>query len=167
MPDGELHGFARACQLGFALARDSARRTLGGCGTSSRRGAAAPGRHHSLLLSRQYAVLSSLSSAGVICKVDIALVKANSSCLSIAAAGALLPLSSLSFAAVSVSQLATALLLLSSLNCLQPLLQLPTEYGLLLRPLLYKFLLFSLLCRSLVHPVGGCGLLNESFLPGP
>ena len=49
------------------------------------------------------AILSSLRSAGVTCKVDIALIKANSSCLNIAAAGALLPLSSLSYAAVSVS----------------------------------------------------------------
>jgi hypothetical protein len=62
------------------------------------------------------AILGSLRSAGVTCKVVIALIKANSSCLSIAAAEALLPLSSLSFAAVSVSQLATALLPLSSLS---------------------------------------------------
>ena len=65
-------------------------------------------------------ILSSLRSVGVICKVDIALIKANSSCHSIGAAGAHLPLSSLSFAAVSVSQFATSLLPLSSLNCLQP-----------------------------------------------
>jgi hypothetical protein len=39
------------------------------------------------------AVLSSLSSAGVTCKVEIALIKAKSSCFSMAAAGALLPLS--------------------------------------------------------------------------
>jgi hypothetical protein len=69
------------------------------------------------------AILSSLRSARVTCKVDIALIKANSSCLSIASA-ALLPLSSLSFAAASVSQLATTLFPLSSLNCLQPLLTL-------------------------------------------
>jgi len=43
------------------------------------------------------AVLSSLSSAGVTCKVEIALIKANS-CFSIAAAGALLPQSVKRFA---------------------------------------------------------------------
>ena len=68
------------------------------------------------------AILSSLRSAGVTCKVDIALIKANSSCLNIATAGALLPLSSLRFAAVSVSQFGRAFLPLSSLNCLQHLL---------------------------------------------
>jgi hypothetical protein len=39
------------------------------------------------------AVFSSLRSAGVNFKVEIALIKANSSCFSIAAAGALLPVS--------------------------------------------------------------------------
>ena len=37
------------------------------------------------------AFLSSLKRAGVTCKLDIAFIKANTSCLSIAAAGALLP----------------------------------------------------------------------------
>ena len=68
------------------------------------------------------AILSSLRSAGVTCKLDIALTKANSSCLSIAAAGALLPPSTMSLAAPSVSQLVIALLPLFSISgCLQSL----------------------------------------------
>ena len=59
-----------------------------------------------------WAILSSSRITGVTFKVDVALIKANC-CLSVVPAWALLPLSSLSFVAVSVSKLATALVLLS------------------------------------------------------
>ena len=63
------------------------------------------------------AVLSSLSSAGVTCKVETALIKANSSCFSIAAAGALPPLSKKRFAAHSSHTMKMSSALSLSLIC--------------------------------------------------
>ena len=77
---GSVESPELASSLAFRLL--DAWRTLGGFGPTSECGVAAPGRHHRLFYRDNRAVLSSLRRAGESCKVEIAFIKSNSSCLS-------------------------------------------------------------------------------------
>jgi hypothetical protein len=84
VPFGRLVRIAGACQLvGFALAYLLAGWLLGGFEPTSKCSAVAPCRHHCFFyLHDERAILSTLRRAGKSCNVEIALIKANSSYLS-------------------------------------------------------------------------------------